>query len=124
MRGSDERSGELFSHVDLEDRVPANRAAIATVPTSVLCRRNPASSADGAPPTPTICGSRSRARSVAGSATNSPYRCAAAITGLSIDTAMKPHVGRSIRLIRWWSPTSCGSEPVSTGRAVEELERF
>jgi hypothetical protein len=23
MRGSDERSGELFSYVDLEDRVPA-----------------------------------------------------------------------------------------------------
>jgi hypothetical protein len=23
MRGSDERSGDLFSHVDLEDRVPA-----------------------------------------------------------------------------------------------------
>ena len=27
MRGSDERTGSLFSYVDLEDRVPATMAA-------------------------------------------------------------------------------------------------
>jgi hypothetical protein len=86
----------------------ASRAAIAIEHISNLSHCSRAWFAAGAPLTPTTCGSPSRGRWDARSATNSQFPCAEPITGTTIALATSKPGGGDRRSIPWGHHDSFG----------------